>query len=385
MSDRQKRSPRLRFLFAAGVSGIALAVCSGHSGGQTSEIDSYDAAVTSQSKAEALSFITNFGSSHLVGDLIASLRPEVAQQVCADLQGGGPAKARKACEVIRETVAAQPVLPAAEIAPAAGSAAVDPVSTDADTSASVSPEDEPAGEQDAGDTDKASTDLPDTETAPPAGSAVVAPVSTAADTSAGVSSDDEPGAGNGVADPVLTGADTSAGVSSDDEPAGEQDAGSTAGDTDLFLLIATAPAAGTPVAEPVSSVVTSKRGQGNGGTDKSFILQTAKTAPTASIAAAPSVSSTSASTAAPQVEEPDTSQAESSSGKSSDTQSSDAQSTDAQSSDARSTDTQSKDDKKAAKEAAKDDKKAAKEDKKADKEAAKENGKEKGGKNKGHG
>jgi len=323
MSDRQKRSQRLRFLFAAGVSGIVLAVCGGHAAGQTSEIDSYDAAVTSQSKAEALSFIRTFGSSHLVGDLIGSLPPEVAQQVCAELQGDGPARARKACEVIREAFAVQPVLPAAEIAPAAGSAAVDPVSTGADTSAGVSSEDEPA-----------------------AGSAAVDPVSTGADTSAGVSPEDEPAAGSPVVDPVSIGADTSAGASSEDEPAGEQDAGDTdtAGDTNLFYLpvIATAPAAGTPVAEPVSSAA-SRGGKGNGGTDESdgIILQTARTVPTASTAV-PSVStSTSASKAAPDVDEPDTSHAQSSSGQSSSSQGSNTQSGSAESSSGQGSNAQS--------------------------------------------
>jgi len=325
MSDGEKRSQRLRFLFAAGVSGIALAVCVGRASGQTSEIDSYDLAVTSQSKTESLSFIRTFGSSHLVGDLIESLPPEVAQQVCAELQGDGPARARKACEGIREALAVQPVAPAAK-APAAGAAA-DPVSTGADTSAGVSSEEEPAG-----------------------GSEVVDPVSIGADTSAGVSSDDEPAAGSAVVDPVSIDADTSAGVSSDDEPAGEQEAGSTdtAGDTDLFFylpVMATAPAAGTPVAEPVSSAVTSKGGQGNGGTDEShgIILQTARTVPTASITeVTPSVSiSTSASTAAPHIDDPDTSQTQSSSGQSSIGQGSTTQSGSAQSSSGQSSNTQS--------------------------------------------
>jgi hypothetical protein len=101
----------------AGVSVIAFVVCLERSTGQTSEIDSYEVAVGAQSKTEALNFIKAFRSSHLVDDLIQSLSPEVAQQVCADLNGGGPAGARKACEALPKAVAVQPVVPPAEIAP----------------------------------------------------------------------------------------------------------------------------------------------------------------------------------------------------------------------------------------------------------------------------
>jgi hypothetical protein len=52
---------------------------------QVSEVDSYERAVISQTKEDALAFIQEFRSSHLTGDLIESLRPEVAREVCADL------------------------------------------------------------------------------------------------------------------------------------------------------------------------------------------------------------------------------------------------------------------------------------------------------------
>src|SRR4029434_6654949 len=82
---------------------------------------SYDYAVSSASKERALAFLREFSSSHLVGDLIESLPPDVAQQVCAEMQGGGPAKARKACEAMRAALAVQPaagiVVPAAPVAP----------------------------------------------------------------------------------------------------------------------------------------------------------------------------------------------------------------------------------------------------------------------------
>jgi hypothetical protein len=112
MSDRG-----LRALLFAGVSAIAFVVCLERSTGQTSEIDTYEMAVRSQSKTEALNFIRTFRSSHLVGDLVESLSPELAQQVCADLNGGGPARARKACEALPKAVAAQPVVPPGEVAP----------------------------------------------------------------------------------------------------------------------------------------------------------------------------------------------------------------------------------------------------------------------------
>jgi hypothetical protein len=88
---------------------------SGRSAAQLSEIDSYDRAVTSQTKVAALAFIDQFRSSHLVGDLIESLRLEVAREVCADLPSG-VSRARRACEQLRNT-------PVAEVPPASGDVA----------------------------------------------------------------------------------------------------------------------------------------------------------------------------------------------------------------------------------------------------------------------
>src|SRR4029453_13863699 len=82
--------------------------------------DQYEAAVTSQRKAEPLEFIRTFSSSDLVGTLIVSLKPEVARQVCADLHGGGPRKAREACEKLREAFTAQASATATEIGRAVG-------------------------------------------------------------------------------------------------------------------------------------------------------------------------------------------------------------------------------------------------------------------------
>jgi hypothetical protein len=83
-----------------------LIAASGSSLAQLSEIDSYEQAVNSQSKEDALAFIEEYSSSHLIGDLIESLRPEVAHKVCANLSDG-VSNARRACEQL-------PPLPVAE-------------------------------------------------------------------------------------------------------------------------------------------------------------------------------------------------------------------------------------------------------------------------------
>jgi hypothetical protein len=75
---------------------------------QTSEIDGYDRAVSLQTKEAALAFLREFRSSHLVGDLIESLRPDLAREVCSDLPDG-IARARRACEQRRQTAAADAV------------------------------------------------------------------------------------------------------------------------------------------------------------------------------------------------------------------------------------------------------------------------------------
>ncbi|HEY7687338.1 MAG TPA: hypothetical protein VH835_01520, partial [Dongiaceae bacterium] len=374
MSSRQKRSQHFRFLFVAGVCGLAFAVCNGRSAAQTSEIDSYEtavkAAVASESKTEALNFIRDFASSHLVGDLIESLPPAVAREVCADLKGGGPAAARKACAALPQAVAALPVVPPAEIAPAAGSTALDPesprantprgaanpASSAADASAGLSALSERKIAQSVDNSNTPSTDLyylPDTETAPTAERVAADPVSPAAGTSAGVSPGDE-GEGEqdagatastglfhlpraesasdadrtAVAAPVLAAADTPEAVSSGDEHPIEQDAGTTdeAGAAGIFYLpaAAAAPAAGMP--ESTTSALSddeSRGGHGNGDKDGvDMILEGASTVSTASIAAAPSVSTnTSASTGVPSVDEPDTSNAQSSTGQISNDQS----------------------------------------------------------------
>jgi hypothetical protein len=139
MSIEQKRSGSLRALLVAGGSAIALVAGVGGAVSQTSELDSYDSAVRLQSKTDALEFIRTFPSSHLVGDLIESLRPEVAQQVCADLRDGGPRRARNACKMLQAARAVAPVEPAA--APVASTSAGAAVSAEPAEVLSGVPED----------------------------------------------------------------------------------------------------------------------------------------------------------------------------------------------------------------------------------------------------
>jgi hypothetical protein len=100
---------------------LGLAAACSLAGGRTSEIDSYDSAVRTQSVAESRAFVNKFRTSHLVGDLIESLPPQVALQVCEDLPFGTSVKARRSCENLRESVAAQPTAPGASIQLAASS------------------------------------------------------------------------------------------------------------------------------------------------------------------------------------------------------------------------------------------------------------------------
>jgi hypothetical protein len=164
MSTEQKRSGSLRALLVAGGSAIALVASVGGAVSQTSELDSYESAVRLQSKTEALAFIKAYPSSHLVGDLIESLRPEVAQQVCTDLHDGGPRRARNACKMLQAARAVAPVEPAAApVASTSAAAAVlaepavvpggvpdDPTSANAGIAADNSSIDEVEGGQRAG-------------------------------------------------------------------------------------------------------------------------------------------------------------------------------------------------------------------------------------------
>jgi hypothetical protein len=96
-------------LLAGGSTAAVLAVVAACSvpEGETSEIDAFERAVRAQTKDDARAFIETFQTSHLIGDLIESLRPDVALQVCGDL----PAAASRAagpCEALRQLEAMAP-------------------------------------------------------------------------------------------------------------------------------------------------------------------------------------------------------------------------------------------------------------------------------------
>src|SRR5215510_15198227 len=82
----------------------ALALIAGVNGplAEMSEIESFDKAVTSGSKEDALAFIHEFGSSHLVPDLIDLVPLDVAAAVCADLGGNS------ACDSLQNNLATEP-------------------------------------------------------------------------------------------------------------------------------------------------------------------------------------------------------------------------------------------------------------------------------------
>jgi SPOR domain len=115
MTDTNACHSCRRVLWGLGSAIAFLAAISGDLVAGTSEIDSYDHAVTSQTKEDAVAFLRDFRSSHLVGDLIDSLRPEVARQVCDEIADDVSA-ARRACQEIetRSTAnmptAAEPVV-----------------------------------------------------------------------------------------------------------------------------------------------------------------------------------------------------------------------------------------------------------------------------------
>src|SRR5262245_49310679 len=117
---RDRRSNTRVFRVAVPLSAGALALIAGVNGplAEMSEMDGFDRAVTSGSKADAMAFINQFGSSHLVPDMIELLPPDVAAAVCADLPSSASSAADRACEQIKAILAT---------APAAGTVAPDVV------------------------------------------------------------------------------------------------------------------------------------------------------------------------------------------------------------------------------------------------------------------
>jgi hypothetical protein len=107
------------FLFGVG-SGIALLALVGacSSSTNTSEIDAYDAAVQSSTAEGALAFIKTYRTSHLVSDLVESLPPNVAVQVCSDMPGGVSSSVARSCQHMQGMLAAIPPAPAPVVAAA---------------------------------------------------------------------------------------------------------------------------------------------------------------------------------------------------------------------------------------------------------------------------
>jgi hypothetical protein len=127
----------------------ALAALSAEATARMSEIDAFQSAVTTQSRQEALAFIADFGSSHLVPDLIELLRPEVAREVCAALGRGAP-RAQAACDsaaaaMPTEARQAAPPAPAAE-ATAAAKAPAAPAPLQASVTAAATSKSPAAGQ-----------------------------------------------------------------------------------------------------------------------------------------------------------------------------------------------------------------------------------------------
>jgi len=107
--EKRKKRPRIpSVLLPLGVGAAALLAVTKGPLAEVSEIDAFQRAVTSQSEADALAFMRDFGSSHLVPDLIDLLRPDVALDVCASLSSAS-SQAPTACVRLQKAVATAPV------------------------------------------------------------------------------------------------------------------------------------------------------------------------------------------------------------------------------------------------------------------------------------
>jgi hypothetical protein len=107
------------FFFGAGNGLALLAIVGACSTSSTSEIGSYDVAVQSQTAEGALAFINANRGSHLVGDLIESLPPNVAVQVCSEMPSNVSGRTARSCKHMREVMATTPTATAPILAAAA--------------------------------------------------------------------------------------------------------------------------------------------------------------------------------------------------------------------------------------------------------------------------
>jgi hypothetical protein len=92
-------------LLALSASLLAFGGVSMNARAEISEIDSFQMAVTSQTREASLAFIKAYPSSHLITDLFDLLPPEIAQQVCTELADKAPARVQHACATLRRVSA----------------------------------------------------------------------------------------------------------------------------------------------------------------------------------------------------------------------------------------------------------------------------------------
>jgi hypothetical protein len=90
---------------------LALVAACSNGTGETSEIDGYYSAVQTQNVNAAHAFVSQYRTSHLVGDLIESLRPDVALQICENLPAGTAREGVRSCRQLQDTIATNPAAP----------------------------------------------------------------------------------------------------------------------------------------------------------------------------------------------------------------------------------------------------------------------------------
>jgi hypothetical protein len=133
MRPYSRPSWKIWALRSAGSGGLVVlglvAACS-IGAGETSEIDSYDLAVRTQSVTAARAFMNQYRTSHLVGDLVESLPPDVALQVCGDLPAGTAREAARSCKQLQDTIATNPAAPAGYVQIAGSASIVMPTASD---------------------------------------------------------------------------------------------------------------------------------------------------------------------------------------------------------------------------------------------------------------
>jgi len=108
MDKGSKRARLLRILLPLSVGAAVLFTLIDGSFAEESEIDAFQRAITSQSKADALAFMRDFGSSHLAPDLIELLRAGVALEVCSSLSDAS-SQTTSACNKLQSGVATVPM------------------------------------------------------------------------------------------------------------------------------------------------------------------------------------------------------------------------------------------------------------------------------------